>query len=93
MIAGFPPPFGDFPPWDLLVQVVRRVSTGGVEFVLLGAHGLRCFIVRSAYCTQHLDISLYNMSLFRSTLEVRLQMKPRENERWIEIVASAKNIK
>ena len=37
-IAGFPPPFGDFPPLGLLVQVVRRVSTGGVGFVLLGAH-------------------------------------------------------
>ena len=28
--TDFPPPFGNFPPLDLLVQVVRRVSTGGV---------------------------------------------------------------
>ena len=34
---------------------------------------------RSAYRTRYLDISLYNMSLFRLSLEERLQMEPSEN--------------
>ena len=33
-MAGFPLPFGDFLPLGLLVQVIRRVSTGGVECAL-----------------------------------------------------------
>ena len=43
------------------------------------ANGRLLPLVRSAYHTRHLDISLYNMSLFRLTLEERLQMEPRKN--------------
>ena len=50
-------------------------------------------LVRAAYWTRHLDISLYNMSLFRLSLKERLQMEPNENERWIEIVATIKRHK
>ena len=50
-------------------------------------------LVRSAYRTRHLDISLYNMSLFRLSLEERLRMEPSENERWLEIVITVKNHK
>ena len=38
---GFPPPFGDFPPLGLLVQVLRRLSSIGEELVLIRAHKLR----------------------------------------------------
>ena len=38
-------------------------------------------LVRSAYRTQHQDISLYNMFLFRLSLKERLRMDPNENER------------
>ena len=50
-------------------------------------------LVRAAYRTHHLDISLYKMSLFRWSLEQRLQMEPNENEGWIEIVATTKRHK
>ena len=38
-------------------------------------------LVKSAYCARHLDISLYNISLFRLILEECLQIEPGENKR------------
>ena len=50
-------------------------------------------LVRAAYRTRHRDISLYNLSLFRLSLEERLKLEPRENERWLEIVTTAQKHK
>ena len=50
-------------------------------------------LARSAYRTRHLYIPLYNMSLSRLSLEERVRMEPSENERWLEIVITAKNYK
>ena len=44
----------------------------------------------SAYRTRHLHISLYNISLFILPLEERLKIEPGENQRWLEIVNTAK---
>ena len=50
-------------------------------------------LVRSAYRKRHQDLFLYNMSLFRLSLEERLRMDTSENERWLEIVTTTKNHK
>ena len=46
--------------------------------------------IRAAYRAKHDDVSYYNMRLFSMPLEERLSLDPRENNRWLEIVATAK---
>ena len=46
--------------------------------------------VRIAYRTKNDDVSFYNIRLFSMPLEERLSLDPRENNRWLEIVATAK---
>ena len=46
--------------------------------------------IRAAYSTRNDDVSYYNMRLFNMPLEERLGLDPRENNRWLEIVATAK---
>ena len=46
--------------------------------------------IRAAYSTKNDDVSYYNMRLFSMPLEERLSLDPRENNRWLEIVATAK---
>ena len=46
--------------------------------------------VKAAYRTRHHDVSLFSQRLFSVELKRRLEMDPVENERWLEIVETAK---
>ena len=47
-------------------------------------------MVRTAYRTKNKDVSYYNMRDFSMPLEEKLNFYPKENDRWLEIVATAK---
>ena len=46
--------------------------------------------VKSAYRTRHHDMSYFSQRLFSVELQRRLEMDPVENERWLEIVETAR---
>ena len=46
--------------------------------------------VKAAYRTRHHDVSHFSQRLFSVELKRRLEMDPVENERWLEIVETAK---
>ena len=46
--------------------------------------------VRAAYRTRHHDVSYFSQRLFSVELIRRLEMDPVENERWLEIVETAR---
>ena len=46
--------------------------------------------VEAAYRTRHHDVSYFSQRLFSVELQRRLEMDPVENERWLEIVETAR---